>query len=1190
MDQIVLPPLLELPDDAAELPEAPSRHGAQAQRADHDEEARAAGAVPLEDGGESGMSAEARALQPAPGDDGEGALEPRPLFPTMQARAAYARSKLAAQRATKKLKVAQASAATAQADLALAAAVLPNVGRLLQKGKRSRVLNKATTKPIHYCAMALGAFLASRQMVNLGIKRKKLIAAAADLVCKRQARGLRLVAMNAAKLKSCADPPSSRQRQPFLVCAYSHEWDETTSVIRRVSCASKYQLRKAFLGVPAHTLVQRGTFHFAIATSEPPATGSFREEWVSPPRIVKGTASNEIFPAIAEGMPHQLDLRDLGAVRDFTRGFDACIFQPLGDRASSNLSIMKMWGQRCEENLLDNLGIKCLYWPDTCQAHSHHRGKLELKTLQHHTVRHFSLANLHRLPSVQDKLVASVERGLESRLVRLLEPPPEPTRNKLKVFFDILYDMDSPSHQRKKGMSVFYKDVELLLQVANGDMGKARIQHFCRGEHGKLCCSSFEESLEKYTVAVLNLVLAAEGIPCESRWTNLLPNMRKTLVKQVVHGLGACPFAAQPATQAADSRLDAEAAARADYITELNAVRARRANEYLNDASKMQELAVLTIVLGVADQLLFELLGGIDRSAPPCKAPDLLRRESSIIGRVLSEMLQLFDEWAAGGQLRRPWCVLDLVGAPLKDQAFAKWSRAQIVRLTASLCRRYEYKFAAWPYRLFRTTDGDWSLEERREVASQACQARRCCLDTFTHGIQRGFGTPEALLSDKCNLLLTTAFAGHRLTTDWSERQNAEVQAVRRHRGRALDFTNFAKESLLKQVRLVHMRSGGTDPANPPHLKASVQSCQASRMPLLAPLGEGNGPEVDNVGVALGPASNSEPAAMITDGLVASSSSAAGSSHEINMLTMRPPLGIVALASSVVAAKSPCEPDIVLLDAGEEPEPQSEKEPETKKVGLNPFLVFRNKYLKSAKAAAGRKLTSEEVKQLGEQAKARWNAIDNKTAHVELYHSWRDAPGPPEAPPPPPYVPVWGGGTRGSPISAAELAAHHKESGWPKDDQVFDESAFHIAPDSSIDFQASASFNLWGCSRSALGICWAALPRQADFDLVHKGLCNFIDFVPRKDAESGSLMVMVEGRLRADGATLGREIVVIAGTTWSPKVFDVALCQFDCSENERSLVLETPFLCCLSSRALCVRVHQQGGGGGRQTRRRSFLV
>lgn len=223
----------------------------------------------------------------------------------------------------------------------------------------------------------------------------------------------------------------------------------------------------------------------------------------------------------------------------------------------------------------------------TCPKHAKHirttGGKLSLKSLQFHTTRLLSMANLRRLPGVQDKLIRSVEGAVEERLVRVLEQPPSALDGKLKTLFDVLFDLNNPNHERQRGMSTFIQDIDALLEMANGDAAQFQIRHFCRTTTGKTCCTSTADCKEKFTVAVLNIMLSTDGIPCESRRTNPLPNMKKTLVRQAIHELGASAIYGPLPPPPADLAIDPEAAANAEYLAKLNAMRVRRAGEFLSE-------------------------------------------------------------------------------------------------------------------------------------------------------------------------------------------------------------------------------------------------------------------------------------------------------------------------------------------------------------------------------------------------------------------------------------------------------------------------------------------------------------------------------------------------------------------------------------------------------------------------------
>lgn len=196
MDHIDLPPLLSFEnDDGGGHGEPPPRLLGETSAIPHPN-AQGAAAVVQQGGGGRVAQLDLPAPLAIEGDMPREVARSR--FPDMRDRAAYARAALAAQRATKQLKVAQEKETNARSDLALAKPLRPSVGRLLGGDKGSkRVLNKATAKPMQDCAMALAVFFSGRQQINLGVKRKRLTAATAGLVCDRQARGLARLATNA---------------------------------------------------------------------------------------------------------------------------------------------------------------------------------------------------------------------------------------------------------------------------------------------------------------------------------------------------------------------------------------------------------------------------------------------------------------------------------------------------------------------------------------------------------------------------------------------------------------------------------------------------------------------------------------------------------------------------------------------------------------------------------------------------------------------------------------------------------------------------------------------------------------------------------------------------------------------------------------------------------------------------------
>lgn len=1154
MEQLDLPPLLEWAFDVG--------GGAEAGQGNDDEDL-----ARLRREGDVGplLAAPAALEEQAhvePGHADQGQLVPAPRaarasFPDVHGRTAYARAKQALKRATAKAKSAEIARAGAVSDLALASAVLPGVGQLLgQQVQRKRLHCRNESDPKDYCALALAMFLPLRLQMNVGVNRKRLVAAGERLVQLRQDRALAMLLANARLFRRPRLQEARAPRELAVVC-YTHEWDESRMIFRRHEQTSTRKLRVTGSGTWEQTLVQRGSVNVCCSTGADAKVAIFKEEWIVPPKVVSGTSTTDIAPGVHAALPSALCVYGPQAperLKEATSCFDIVVFQPIGDKAASNLSLMKVWGMSWS-SLPAELRKQVLLFPDTCAAHAHHRAKLRLAALRHHTTRHFSLTHLYRLPSVQRRLVGAVERQVAQGLVRKLQEPP-PESEQWRVFVDVLYHLEDGRHDRKVGSSALHAGLQELLKMANGNPASGRMEHFCRDSSGKACCPSDEACRERFTVAALNVFMSTDALPCESRWTNLLPGMKKTLIRKVFFELGTLAFLDEP-EQAIMEHAPAgdDAAAHAEYLQQVNGVRAQRTRDYYNQPKTFAELGVLTVILDTVDELLYAILGGVDRKGVPCKLEALLDADKSLVGKVLAGLLHLLDTWASSDVLRRPLCVLHMVKAPHLDLGFAKWARSQVLCMAASMSRRFEFKLAAWPYPLFKLIAGGWSEGDKTLVAQAFCASPACCLGVFATGVRERFPARDAVRSPLATTVLTAAFSSHRVTTDWCERQHAEVTAARPSRGAAREFVHFARENTLKQARVVHLTNGGQDPARPARVRGPAEPCQALVMPLLKPLlvplaGAGDlrdlAPAAPNAeeehrpmqveGAAPVGAPVGEGAAALTD---------------------------IAPAGSALLAMAPVSLEGCIADPPAEP-----AEPPQKKRGLSPFLMFKNSLIKAAKTAKKASLTPEELATLAVQAKERWASMPDHTPYQDLYQAWRESP--PTRPPTSdtePYMAMWGGGTKASPVSAMELYRFHKEIGWPSDADVYHSDKFHTKPEEVPELNDSRNFPLWGCAVCGSGVCQAQLEHPRDFALVHKGMCNYLESMSREAAESGNTMIMVQGTRRGAPSQVFRQVVIIAGVSWSPKFFDAVLCKFGDADHEQIAELPPSFECCIMRRA-----------------------
>lgn len=91
------------------------------------------------------------------------------------------------------------------------------------------------------------------------------------------------------------------------------------------------------------------------------------------------------------------------------------------------------------------------------------------------------------------------------------------------------------------------------------------------------------------------------------------------------------------------------------------------------------------------------------------------------------------------------------------------------------------------------------------------------------------------------------------------------------------------------------------------------------------------------------------------------------------------------------------------------------------KRGLSPFLLARNNYMKTVKAAKGGMLTRTELQHAHSEFRARWDSLPDKSGFAEAYSDWQqlqDSALPTESAI---YKCLWGGGCLETPISCQEV-------------------------------------------------------------------------------------------------------------------------------------------------------------------------
>lgn len=178
-----------------------------------------------------------------------------------------------------------------------------------------------------------------------------------------------------------------------------------------------------------------------------------------------------------------------------------------------------------------------------------------------------------------------------------------------------------------------------------------------------------------------------------------------------------------------------------------------------------------------------------------------------------------------------------------------------------------------------------------------------------------------------------------------------------------------------------------------------------------------------------------------------------------------------------------------------------------------------------------------------EEFRRQWDAIGDHSVFNEAYTEWKARPRGTSEAQQPPYKLLWGGGCPSTPLTAEEFWAWHQRFGWPSDAEVFDENGedFVVYPDKGQSFDTTS--RLWGSGRAARNNPRSSVPSAAQFDLIEAGMNNFIESLTRSVADAGDVMLVIEGQeLSTAGARVVKCAVLLTGTSYSPKLFDVTPC------------------------------------------------
>ncbi|CAK0911167.1 unnamed protein product, partial [Prorocentrum cordatum] len=321
-------------------------------------------------------------------------------------------------------------------------------------------------------------FAKLKKKLNIGVKHQRLQTVAVSIHRLRQEKAPSHVWHNSERaLKG----EGSARRVVHL--SIGHMWDEV-EVKQAWRPSKKYRVMRKNVAMPA--LVQRSTVNLSLANVNRERGQQYQRYWLAQPVEVCGTKAKDLLPGTKKGIPTQADCQDFDILTNLLGSVSSFAFQPMCDRASANISILKVWANQSDllTDQFPDIAQKVLYFPDTCGIHAHHRGKLKVKGLRKHTMRHYSIASMSRYRGNLSRCIAGIETPVEDKLHREVGPA-GPFPDTLEAVADTLYDCNAEHHTRPRkdgkgrGESQLLKDLKELIVVANGSLSADTWTHHC---------------------------------------------------------------------------------------------------------------------------------------------------------------------------------------------------------------------------------------------------------------------------------------------------------------------------------------------------------------------------------------------------------------------------------------------------------------------------------------------------------------------------------------------------------------------------------------------------------------------------------------------------------------------------------------------------------------------------------------
>ena len=185
-------------------------------------------------------------------------------------------------------------------------------------------------------------------------------------------------------------------------------------------------------------------------------------------------------------------------------------------------------------------------------------------------------------------------------------PPREELDGDLQTVVEILFRPNDEMHQRKNGK--LSKHITRLLKMVeknNGSLlGGDWIHHCWDAAKERPCCRNLAETHDTIIDTTTPCITGtADPIPEESTWTNVVPNFKRTLMREIIYGIGTESLTNTGNDDDDDVKYDEETLLMGDKKLDLSR-RRKATREYFEEPDTMPQLTVHTVCIDLFDRNL----------------------------------------------------------------------------------------------------------------------------------------------------------------------------------------------------------------------------------------------------------------------------------------------------------------------------------------------------------------------------------------------------------------------------------------------------------------------------------------------------------------------------------------------------------------------------------------------------------